>query len=52
MATNASRDVFSTWELCENILKFLPCDDLVRAKRVSLILKNVVDQMIRLTPLH
>ena len=44
MATNASSDVFSTWELCENILKFLPCDDLVRARRVSTTLKNVVDQ--------
>jgi len=44
MATNASRDVFSTWELCENILKYLPCDDLVRAKRVSPTLKNVIDQ--------
>ncbi|GAB7330852.1 hypothetical protein MBLNU13_g02387t1 [Cladosporium sp. NU13] len=44
MATNASSDVFSTWELCENIIKFLPCDDLVRAKRVSSTLKNVVEQ--------
>lgn len=44
VATNASSIVFSTWELCESILKFLPCNDLVRAKRICLILKDVVDQ--------
>ena len=43
-ATNASRNAFSIWELCENILKFLPCDDIVRTRRVSTTLKNVVDQ--------
>lgn len=48
MATNASSDLFSTWELCEDILKFLPCDDLVRARRVSPTLKNVVDQAVAL----
>ena len=42
--TNASSRVFSTWELCENILDFLPCKDLARARRVCLIFKNVVDQ--------
>ena len=41
---NASSTVLSIWELRENILRFLPCDDLARARRVSPTLKKVVDE--------
>lgn len=45
MAANyASSRVYPTWELCENVLKFMPCDDLARARRVCLALKNAVDR--------
>lgn len=43
-ANNASCAMFSTWELCEDILTFLPCDDLARARRFCPIFKKVVDQ--------